>query len=182
MGGKRGRAHHVTAGDLNRDGFADIITGAGPGGGPHVEAFSGKDGSLLQSFFPYEQGFHGGVFVGTGDINNDGRGDIIAGPGEGGGPQLVAVDAWTLAPLINVQAFNPEQPGAAICTGSTLWSSGLRVAVGDFNNDGNADVVVGPGSGKTSRLNRVNGATSAVTTGPVVFDPAFLGGVFIAVA
>src|SRR5262249_58503165 len=41
----------VAVGDVNGDGTPDIITGAGPGGGPHVKVFSGKDGSELFSFF-----------------------------------------------------------------------------------------------------------------------------------
>jgi hypothetical protein len=50
--------------DVNGDGKADIITGAGPGGGPHVRVFDGATGAEIQSYFAFSPGFTGGVFVG----------------------------------------------------------------------------------------------------------------------
>ena len=56
----------VAVADLEGTGRADIVTGAGPGGGPNVKVF-GPDGSLHASFFAYDAGFTGGVHVTCGD-------------------------------------------------------------------------------------------------------------------
>src|SRR5262249_52958145 len=40
----------VAVGDIDGDRTPDIITAAGPGGGPHVQVFSGTDGHLIRSF------------------------------------------------------------------------------------------------------------------------------------
>jgi hypothetical protein len=56
--------------DVDGDGKADIITGAGPGGGPHVRVFDGTTGLQLDnaedSFYAFDPIFSGGVFVGAG--------------------------------------------------------------------------------------------------------------------
>ena len=78
----------MAAGDVNGDGHADIITGAGAGGGPHVSVFSGTDLSILASFFAYDPAFTGGVTVAAGDVNGDGLADIVTGAGAGGGPHV----------------------------------------------------------------------------------------------
>jgi len=62
----------VAAGDVNGDGRADIITGAGAGGGPHVRAFDAISGLPLagpmgSGFFAYPLGYLGGVFVAGGN-------------------------------------------------------------------------------------------------------------------
>jgi hypothetical protein len=54
----------VAAADVNGDGVADVITAAGPGGGPHVRVFDGQTNAELLSFFAYNPGFTGGVWVG----------------------------------------------------------------------------------------------------------------------
>src|SRR5207248_337231 len=75
---------YVAAGDVNRDGYADVIVGADAGGGPSVSVFSGKDGSRLLGFFAFDPNFTGGVRVASGDVTGDGFADIITGAGPGG--------------------------------------------------------------------------------------------------
>jgi hypothetical protein len=53
----------LSAGDVDNDGSAEVITGAGPGGAPHVRVFGGS-GILLQSFYAYKDTFNRGVNVG----------------------------------------------------------------------------------------------------------------------
>lgn len=60
---------NLAVGDLDKDGLAEIITGAGPGGTPHVRAFSGK-GELKESFYGLEADFSGGVKVGFIELIN----------------------------------------------------------------------------------------------------------------
>ena len=50
--------------DSNGDGVKDIITGAGPSGGPHVRAFE-STGALVGQFFAQSQVYADGVQIGT---------------------------------------------------------------------------------------------------------------------
>jgi hypothetical protein len=54
----------VAVGDVNGDGIPDIITGAGPGGGPEVRAFDATSLRPLADFFAYDPSYTGGVYVG----------------------------------------------------------------------------------------------------------------------
>src|SRR5207248_4659873 len=93
---------YIAAGDVNGDGFADIVCGAAAGGGPNVTVFSGRDlgRTRLLSFFPYDPHFTGGVRVAAGDVDGDGVADIVTGAGPGGGPN------------VTVYKFNGGQPQA----------------------------------------------------------------------
>src|SRR5687767_13503106 len=88
----------VAAGDVNGDGLDDIITAAGPGGNGHVKVFN-ANGALLASFFAYGPSFNGGVFVGSGDVNNDNVDDIITGADSGVGPHVKVFNGTTGAEL-----------------------------------------------------------------------------------
>src|SRR5262249_57859639 len=60
----------VAAGDLNRDGFADLIVGkaARPAA---VHLFSGQDGTLLRSFRAYRVGYAGRLTVAARALDRD---------------------------------------------------------------------------------------------------------------
>ena len=78
----------IAGGDFNADGFADIVVGAGPGGGPQVNIFDGRTGNVLTQFFAYDQSFRGGVTVAVGDIDGSGFNSVVTGAGAGGGSHV----------------------------------------------------------------------------------------------
>jgi hypothetical protein len=101
---------NVAAGDLFGNGYDDIVTGAGPGGGPQVSVFDGESRQLLESFYAFNPSFAGGVSVGVGEGAN-GRATIQAAAGPGGGPQVNTFDAQTLALLGSFFAYDPSFQG-----------------------------------------------------------------------
>jgi uncharacterized repeat protein (TIGR01451 family) len=162
----------VAVGDYNGDGFDDIYCAAGPGGGPHVKVFDGHDLTLLASFFAYDGSFRGGVQIAAGDVNGDGRDDIITGTLWGGGPHVRVIDALTGAELRSFFAFAPT------------FSGGVTVAAGDFNLDGLDDLVVGTGPGlgvqpndDGPRVKVIDSATGGEIWNFQPYHPGFLGGI-----
>ncbi|MGL4419508.1 MAG: SdrD B-like domain-containing protein, partial [Gemmataceae bacterium] len=128
----------VTLGDVNGDGTMDIITGTGNGGGPRVRVIEGKTGGILADFFAYEDTQRGGVNVAAGDLDGDGKAEVVAGAGMGGGPR--------------VRAFGINQNGstrevANFFAYDAQLRTGVFVAVGDTNGDGRADIITGAGVG-----------------------------------
>jgi hypothetical protein len=159
---------------------ADIITGAGPGGGPHVEVFSipstfGSDGlpNVIASFLAYSPFFTGGVFVAGGDYNNDGIADILTGPGFSGGPNLRVFNGAKLnevqpdgelaqdALLADFMAFqNPTGiPTSSNFPSNSASTSGVNgVAFDDsLDADGLLDFVVGSGPGQPAEIQVITG-------------------------
>lgn len=60
---------NIAVGDISNDGLGEIITGAKSGATPHVRVFN-SDGSLVDSFYAYDEQFTGGVSVGLLKFNN----------------------------------------------------------------------------------------------------------------
>lgn len=160
----------VATGDVNGDGYADIVTGTGEGVAAHVKVFSGRDGALLRSVVAFNPTFSGGVYVAAGDVNGDGRADVVVGAGGGsGGPRVKVFDGLTGAAVRDFQAFEAS------------FTGGVRVAAGDVNGDGKADLVVGAGPGDAGGHVKVfDGATGAAIHSFQAYDAGFTGGVSVA--
>ena len=164
-GDEAGRAV-AGAGDVNGDGYADVIVGlpkddtsAFDAGSARV--FSGRDGSELHAFFGSVSGdWFGAAVAGASDVNGDGYDDVIVGApradlgGRGSGAATVysGLDGAVLHAFMGQQAG--DQFGFAVD------------GAGDVDGDGMADLVVGapfagangPESGSMTVLSGLDGS------------------------
>ncbi|MCA1839220.1 MAG: SpoIID/LytB domain-containing protein [Actinomycetota bacterium] len=152
--------------DLDGDGSAEIVTGAGPGGGPHVRVFSAT-GNLIRGFFAYDVGFSGGVYVACANLDNSAGDEIITGAGPGGGPHVRVFDKYGNL----VRGFFPFDVG---------FTGGVRVAAGDLDGNSTAEIVAaaGPGGGPHVKVLNANG--EQVNGGFFPYSISFGGGVYVA--
>jgi hypothetical protein len=118
----------VAVGDLDGNGWPEIVTGAGFGGGPHVRIFSGGGKLMHPGFFAYDTAFRGGVNVALGDTDGDGRAEIITGQGAGGSPEVKVYDSKNLSLKTDFFAFRADGRG------------GVNVVTEDLDNDGKAEI------------------------------------------
>ncbi len=169
---------NVATGDVNGDGFADILVGSGVGGGPRVRVLSGDgiNGTTqvgIADFFAYENTFRGGVNVGSGNLTGGKFADVIAGAGFGGGPRVrifagSGISAPTQISVSDYFAYDPN------------FRNGVNVASGDVNGDGRNDVVTGAGIGGGPDVRAFSGTTSTQLAAFFAFDPTATGGVRVA--
>ncbi len=168
----------VAAGDVNGDGTPDIIAAAGPGAGPHVRIFDGTTGQQISgplgSFFAYDPGFTGGVFVAVAFLDGDNRADVITGPGSGGGPHVKIFAGTNGAVLSSFFAFESQYTGG--------------VRVGSSRTTEQAEVIVGAGPNRAPQVRMFDGEQlvqglppmSAETASFLAYGSTFLGGIFAA--
>ena len=155
-------AVRVAAGDLDGDGKAEIVTGAGGNGQVTVSAASGTQ---LAAFTP-SWASASGTFVAVGDLVGDTRPEIVVGAGDG---SRVGVYAYAAGAVTEVASFAPGLGGSA------------RVAVGDVTGDGRGDVVVASGPGVPPQV-RIFAADGTLEGSFSPYDSTYTKGVFVATA
>jgi hypothetical protein len=153
---------NVAAGDLDGDGVAEIITGAGPGGGPQVNVYSfGANGALnlLNSFFAYEPEFRGGITVAV-------SGGLLAtGPGFTGGPHVKVFSGVDANLVASYFAFDANS------------RSGVNVALAF---DGTRTVLTaGTDAGRQPLVAQFDAISGQRIDNELVYEPGYLGGVTV---
>ena len=126
-----------------------ILTAPASSGGPVIRTFAATGQSTDFGLCAYDLAFGGGVSLAAAPVAGGGQPDIVAGAGPGGGPH-VRTFARRRAARPDFFAYDARLRG------------GVRVAAGDVNGDGVADIVTGAGR---RRAGRTSGSSTARTGG-----------------
>jgi Ca2+-binding RTX toxin-like protein len=180
-----GRGHEIVtgAGDVNGDGFADVLITNGTAGAYSLAAsayvvFGGQAGSVAPIDLEALNGTDGfklghtttGFFqttVAAGDFNNDGFADVVL--GSPGTTYVVYGHGGAFGDSVDLSALNGAN-GVQIAFGAHSVSAGNIVSAGDISGDGISDVVIGLSS--TGKVAAVTGIIPAV---PVIQESDLSG-------
>lgn len=141
----------VAVGDVNGDAIPDIITSAGPGGGPEVRVYNGATGARftepIGDFFAF-QGNNTTVYVAVADFNMDGLADIVT-SSDSGDPIVKVFDSYK---LLTGPTGQPIPVLSQFPAYDRHITGGARLAVGDLTGDGVPDIAAAPVSGLRSEV------------------------------
>jgi FG-GAP-like repeat/FG-GAP repeat len=160
----------VAAGDVNGDGKADVIV-ALSSGLPLIKIFDVSTAAasppLIKSFNAFAANSTGGLFVAAGDVNGDGKAEVIASQDRATRPKLRVLNGLTGALIQEIEPYKGSLP------------LGVRIALADHDGDGVKDIVAAAGYGLRGMVRFLKGTTLSSLGAPQMVEPTFLGGIFV---
>jgi hypothetical protein len=141
----------VAVHDLGSDGIDEIVAGSGFGVPPLVKVLR-ADGSEILSFAPFDKEMLQGVNVAMGDLDGDGKAEIVAAAGPGANAHVRVFDSMAKEKIF---------PGGFFPFGKD-FRGGSNVAVADLDGDGKAEIVAsaGPTGGPHVKIFRGDGVVA----------------------
>ena len=125
----------VAACDLDGDGTDEIVVAQAGAGQAWIKAYEvNQEKTVIAEFIALNPSFKGGANIACGDINKDGRGEILVGAGIGGGPQVMSYD------------LSGRFVGFGLFPFSQTFKGGVDVAIGNLDRDSDQEVVVSQAS------------------------------------
>ncbi len=121
---------NVAIGDVDKTNRGkEIVVAAAKGGGPHVRILNYDCELISPGFFAYGEGMRTGVSLAVGDVDDDGKDDIVTVPGQGAAS--------------HVRIFNSRgKEKSSFFAYDSSNHSGASVAVSDIDGNGKNEIVV----------------------------------------
>jgi len=172
----------VALGDVSGDGRLDLITSAVTPAGTQVKALD-TDGTVLAAFYVLDPALVPGASLAAGDLDGDGRAEIVL----GGGPTVAPWPPIANGPDQRVAVYRAD--GTSVGSFSAypgLFQGGVRVSLADLDGDRRPEVVTAPGPRLAPEIGIfaqewVNGRDMGTRLGHfLAFEPSFKGGVSVA--
>lgn len=160
---------NVAVGNVDGRGGEEIITGAGPGGGPHVRVFNRFGEYTGMDFFPFASTDKGGVSVATANVDG-GREDEI----------VMAIHSFG-APLVKVYKTDTNKTIVGeFYAYDQNFMGGVNVAGGDIDRDGVDEVITAVRQAGGPHVRFFEGHGESVNN-VMAYEDEFRGGVSVAV-
>ena len=183
----------VALGDVDADGTAELIAGSGPGRVGEIRVFrqqtSGSTIILTEMpayrTLPFGSAYTGGVEISVGELDGNGREDLVAAMSRGAGTvsafrSVNAADPIENTPYRTFTPFNARFDGGATVTVADVGTFSQGRLTNAAVADGRMEIVVGSGAGVRSTVLVYDvSATPRVVTTILPFPAQQVGGVSV---